>query len=86
MVMAFLFLRKRESSKMHGWIVCKNSKMMKQLIICERRSSKSKEGRMFMMIRNIRSNQIPKKRMSNNRERKINKIKNKRRIHLVASK
>lgn len=41
---------------------------------------------MFMMIRNTRSNQIPKKRMSNNRERKINKIKNKRRIHSVASK
>jgi len=52
MVMAILYFLASENSKMRGWIVYKMNKMTKQLIIFEKKSNKSIELRMYLMIRN----------------------------------
>jgi hypothetical protein len=90
MGMVILYLRRRENSKMLGWIAYRMSRMIKQSIISERKLNNNKEPRMFLMIRitNLKSknNQTLNKKMdSENRKIRINKMKIKRRINLVVN-
>jgi len=90
MVMAILYLPKRENSRMHGWIVYKTSKMMKQSIILGKKLNRNKEGKMFSMMKNInlrlKNSRILNNRTNKNKERKMNRKNSKRRINLVVNK
>ena len=90
MVIAILYLPKRENLRMHGWIVYKTSKMMMQSIILGRKLNRNKEGKMFSMMKNInlrlKNSQILNKRTNKNKERKMNRQNSKRRINLVVNK
>jgi hypothetical protein len=90
MGMVILYLRRRENSKMLGWIAYRMCRMIKQSIISERKLNSNKEQRMFLMIRitNLKSKNnltLNKIMDSENRKIRINKMKIKRRINLAVN-